>query len=954
MAFFDTHYGAFRYPASSGAAEPDGFRPAQLGAIHAVAAHFVTKTRPAIIVMPTGTGKTGVLTALPFVLRATRVLVIVPSKLLRDQISKEFKQLHLLRQIGAIPTATDVPAPRVKVLRNRVRDDAAWDELRSFDVVVSIPTSASPGHAGVAAPPRDLFDLVLVDEAHHEAASTWRALTTAFDGRVVLCSATPFRRDAREVRGSVVFDYPLRHARDDGSFANIEFVPVAGGDDKAVAKKVAELVRVDQAAGFQHHALVRTDRKKRADELLELYRQETDLRLEVVYGGMAGRTAGEVLERIRSNQLDGIIAVNMMGEGVDLPTLKVAGLHSPYKSIAATLQFLGRLTRTNLTVGDAKLVAVPSDLHVEAEKLYAEDAVWSELVPRLLADRIDAEVTLKRQIDTFHADDDGDDEADSPVSLYALTPYFHVKVLRVDGLDLEGEVRPPSGEAVVTSGYSSDLGTRYLLTARRARPRWVRDSELADLTHGLHVLVGVPTKGLLFICTTSRTEGTYKALARQVCRSFEGVPFYQVKRALRDLARPRFTSVGMRNSLSGTSTESYRMLAGRSAEQGIRVGDERLYGLGHAFGVDASTTLGVSTLSKVWSHQAKRIPDLADWCANVAERLTNESDYIVNDRLDALGVPVRATECRSDIFAIEWHEDTWDESPTLSTNGEPLYRAEPVVEGADNTSVHFVISVSGSSLRLRYQPTATNQAYFSGTDAASTAATVTVGDETMPLTEYLCATPPRFHAVGGGFLEGGQWLAPRLATPLVFPNERLDDWNWAGVDIQKEARPSATTGLVNVQARVEAEVQRTSGASFIFNDDGSGELADLVVIEEVGGWVEVTLYHCKYSSEPTAGARVKDLYEVCGQGLKSARRRRKEDVVAHLRRRFAGGRAMRGDLTELARLESLPNSWKFRVVLVQPGVSKAEISTFMLEILAGMDGYLVGQGFEPTRFVCSP
>src|SRR5690606_33988563 len=129
------------------------------------------------------------------------------------------------------------------------------------------------------------------------------------------------------------------------------------------------------------------------------------------------------------------------------------------------------------------------------------------------------------------------------------------------------------------------------------------------------------------------------------------------------------------------------------------------------------------------------------------------------------------------------------------------YRAEPVVEGADNTSVHFVISVSGSSLRLRYQPTAANQAYFSGKDAASTAATVTVGDETMPLTEYLCATPPRFHAVGGGFLEGGQWLAPRLATPLDFPNERLDDWNWAGVDIQKEARPSATTGLVNVQAR---------------------------------------------------------------------------------------------------------------------------------------------------------
>lgn len=415
MAYFDAHYGSFRYPAATGAPEPDGFRPAQLGAIHAVAAHFVTKTRPAIVVMPTGTGKTGVLTALPFVLRAARVLVIVPSKLLRDQISNEFKRLRLLRQIGAI--AGDVPAPRVKVLRKRVRDDAAWEELRTFDVVVSIPTSASPGHTGVAVPPRDLFDLVLVDEAHHEAASTWRALTMAFDGRIVLCSATPFRRDAREVRGSVVFDYPLRHARDDGSFSNIEFVPVPGGDDRAIAQKVEELLQEDQAAGFHHKVLVRTDRKKRADELLELYRKVTDLRLEVMYGGMAGRTAGDVLDRLKNDELDGIIAVNMMGEGVDLPTLKVAGLHSPYKSIAATLQFLGRLTRTNLTVGDAKLVAVPSELHVEAEKLYAEDAVWSELVPKLLADRIDAEVALKRQIDTFLPDDGGHDDAEGPVSL---------------------------------------------------------------------------------------------------------------------------------------------------------------------------------------------------------------------------------------------------------------------------------------------------------------------------------------------------------------------------------------------------------------------------------------------------------------------------------------------------------------------------------------------------------
>jgi superfamily II DNA or RNA helicase len=35
-----------------------GLRNAQVGALHAVAAHWTVSTKPALIVMPTGTGKT--------------------------------------------------------------------------------------------------------------------------------------------------------------------------------------------------------------------------------------------------------------------------------------------------------------------------------------------------------------------------------------------------------------------------------------------------------------------------------------------------------------------------------------------------------------------------------------------------------------------------------------------------------------------------------------------------------------------------------------------------------------------------------------------------------------------------------------------------------------------------------------------------------------------------------
>ena len=35
----------------------------------------------------------------------------------------------------------------------------------------------------------------------------------------------------------------------------------------------------------------------------------------------------------------------MLGEGFDLPALKVAVVHDPQKSLAVTLQFIGRFTR---------------------------------------------------------------------------------------------------------------------------------------------------------------------------------------------------------------------------------------------------------------------------------------------------------------------------------------------------------------------------------------------------------------------------------------------------------------------------------------------------------------------------------------------------------------------------------------------------------------------------------
>ncbi|MDN5543564.1 MAG: DEAD/DEAH box helicase family protein, partial [Acinetobacter sp.] len=67
--------------------EPNaGFRTGQLGALHAVLAHFSVQDDPALICLPTGYGKTSLMMALPYLLRADRVLIVEPSDALRKQV----------------------------------------------------------------------------------------------------------------------------------------------------------------------------------------------------------------------------------------------------------------------------------------------------------------------------------------------------------------------------------------------------------------------------------------------------------------------------------------------------------------------------------------------------------------------------------------------------------------------------------------------------------------------------------------------------------------------------------------------------------------------------------------------------------------------------------------------------------------------------------------------------
>lgn len=97
--YFKIHYNAVKYPIDS--EKSRGLRNAQLGAIHAISSFFtLNKKEAAIVIMPTGSGKTAVLMLTPYLIRnvfngrSVCLWMLVNRKRLTKL--SDFKSFHLL------------------------------------------------------------------------------------------------------------------------------------------------------------------------------------------------------------------------------------------------------------------------------------------------------------------------------------------------------------------------------------------------------------------------------------------------------------------------------------------------------------------------------------------------------------------------------------------------------------------------------------------------------------------------------------------------------------------------------------------------------------------------------------------------------------------------------------------------------------------------------------------
>jgi superfamily II DNA or RNA helicase len=964
---------AFAYKEEDAERNIQGLRPPQLGAIHAVQSHWTIDMDPATVVLPTGVGKTETMIALLVAECCERLLVVVPTDVLRTQMSDKFLSLGLLKDLLFGVISQKALYPVVGTLNRRPIDRRQVDSLfRKCNVIVTTMPLASQCSQPVMRRMAELCSCLFIDEAHHVAAPKWGAFKEVFSkSRIIQFTATPFRNDDKPIGGKRVFTFSLRHAQKQGYFKEIRFKPVIEFDparkDAAIAEAAVEQLRAEAHLG--HILMARAANVARAGEVFEYYRKYTEFNPVQIHTGITSKAERDAIRsQVISGQSRIVVCVDMLGEGFDLPELKIAAFHDIRKTLAVTLQLAGRFTRTKPHLGNATFVANVADLEVkdELKRLYQHDSDWNALLP-LITERVtQGEFSLWEFLGGFQ-------ELPDDITLRNVRPAMSTVVYRTQ---CKAWTPENFGQGIV--GYKAldkvyhtlnpQENTLVVVTTQRLPVDWAHMDEIYNWDWQLYVLHWDKASRLLFIHNSSNA-GFFKRLAQAVAGEVEQIKGPKVFRCLSGINRLKLQNVGLLEQLGRLIR--YTMRAGSDVESGLSETQKQkaikanLFGQG--FETGHRTSIGCSYRGRIWSHRTTNLLELTRWARAVGEKLLNESLDPEEVLRGTLVPELVSKRPKSMPIAVEW-PDVFHREPeqvfSFQIDGIAVYRHDAdlvLVDPAESGALKFAVSSQSANAHFElvlFDKSGTADHSVKAIDAPG--ATVNYRGKTLPLLDFFDEHPPTFWFADGSSLTGAEYVALRR-QPDPFLRDRIMDWNWQGTEIRIESQGIERNPLA-IQYRVIAEMKKRP-FSVLFDDDDQGESADVVGITEADDHIEVEFWHCKFAKADQPGSRITELYEVCGQAQKSIRWLEKpRDLFTHLMRReprhYKGGKATRyevGAHKDLLRIREKAESQRvdLKVFIVQPGLSISRVSREQLELLAVTENYLMETFAVPLGVVAS-
>lgn len=322
-------------------------RPYQLAAISAIRADFETGCRSTLLVLPTGTGKTVVFAELAqqWHRAGDRTLVLAH----RDELLEQAE--NKLRDAGV---ATE-------------REQASRRASSSANVVVASVQSLQRKRLERFA--RDHFLKIVVDEAHHAPAKSYRNVLEYFSAAQILgVTATPDRSDGKAMRECferLAFRYELREAIRDQFLVPLlaRRVLVAGLDLSRVRihhgdldqAQLAELLSAEKPLHETVTPLLELAGDRRvigfavdvahAHKLAEVANRHRPGCAIAVDGSASSEDRKRALAAFRAGDHQFLFNCALYTEGFDEPSVGCVAIIRPTQSRALYTQMLGRVTR---------------------------------------------------------------------------------------------------------------------------------------------------------------------------------------------------------------------------------------------------------------------------------------------------------------------------------------------------------------------------------------------------------------------------------------------------------------------------------------------------------------------------------------------------------------------------------------------------------------------------------
>lgn len=953
-----------------------GLRQPQIAGLFAILSHLKVSDDIGTVVMPTGTGKTETMLATLVANKCEKVLITVPSDALRNQVALKFYSFGLLKKFGVI--SEKALYPKVGVIYQGFSDISDLDSFISeCNVIITTMGILSNSNNEELKRYANNCTNLFIDEAHHVEAASWNKIRSYFPKQSILqFTATPFRNDRKRLEGRIIFNFSLKKAQEQGYFKPINFLPIREYDfkkaDELITEKAVNQLREDIANGFDHILMARCENKTRAQQVFEFYKSYIDLNPTIIYSGITDKK--EILQKILTGEHKIIVAVNMLGEGFDLPQLKIAAFHDIRKSLPITLQFAGRFTRTSsLNLGNATFVANLADALVteELSELYAQDSDWNLLLSKLSGGEIEEQLEFDEFINGFQHLDNS--KIPFQNIRFALSTVVFKNNYDKDGdIEIEDTYDLNSFPAGISnyddleyrfSDYNPTTNTVVIITANKSNIDWVNYKEVYGLDWKLTVLFYDHLNDLLFIHSSDKSS-LYVDLANVILKGNASlINQVDVFKSFYDLKRVSLQNVGLKEFLNRKIR--FTMRVGTDIEEALSISEQqsgqKAFVFGSAYDDGNKVTLGCSYKGRIWSYLKGDLKEFIEWCKIIGKKLINESidpNQILRETL----MP-RVAEEIPKIFPthIDWDEDVYiypESKISIIDSGREFslaYCSLNIINPTDKGEIFFEIETPFDKIKFQknlFLNNSTNQPFadFRIDKLSTNNVEIKIGSKTFDIIEYFKTSVPTVWFADGSALQGNYLIElKQLINP--YPQNRLIAWNWTGVDLAKESQKVLPLRTDSIQYHVIQKLQ-TGDFDIIYDDDNAGEIADIITIKETDRNIHVQFYHLKYAKQGLVSAQVSNFYEVCGQAQKSIHWKHKtgREFFEHLLRRITKldgtnerSRLEKGTKDDLERLLSIAKNSKpmtFEMFIVQPSLSVSNASEGILTLLGVTNNYL--------------